>query len=106
MISRQDKKTPKKGTVRHLNKIKNSISLKNNIDSNKEPMFMATVALLKRKYVERQLRAHNAEKIRRMVQSTFLLKQGRYKQSNNWVPTSMRPERVYVQSIPQPHEHN
>ena len=69
-------------------------------------MFMATVALLKRKYVERQLRAYNTEKIRRMVQSTFLLKQGRYKQSNNWVPTSMCSKRVFVQNISEPHEHN
>ena len=57
--------------------------MRNNCEPTKEPLSVVTITLLRRKYVERQLRTYYAEKMRKMVQSTIHLKQDRYKQDHN-----------------------
>lgn len=79
MFPIRDKKTPKKGSVRQLSKVKSSISVRTPHERPFEFLQIATLALLRRKYIERQIRSQHCDKIRRLLQSKLLLKQARYK---------------------------
>ena len=82
MNSRSDKKTPKKSSAKQSSKMRSTMILRTPIDFTKEPLFMFVQFLLRKKYIERQLRTHDGEKIRKLIFSKFFSNQGRYREIN------------------------
>ena len=83
MNTRSEKKTPKKYSAKQINKMRNTVSIRTLVDFTKEPLYLYVQFFLRKKYMEKQLRSHEIEKIRKLIFSTFVSNQGRYKQTHH-----------------------
>ena len=77
MISRHDKKSSKKVLAKHNLKIKHTIPLKNESSDAISSFFDFDQNLIRKKYIDRQLRAQFNDQITKLIQSTYALKEGR-----------------------------
>ena len=87
MNSRSERKAPKKYNGKQISRMKSTLTMRTLVDFTKEPLYMYVQFFLRKKYIERQLRSHEIEKIRKLIFSTFLSNQGRYKQTYHIVTT-------------------